>query len=59
MEIMKKDVLLPIGSIVEVKPEHENTKMFIIIGKRVINPATFNVWNYVSVPLPGRAVSKV
>lgn len=45
------DVLLPIGSIVEVEHKGE-VENYLIVGKRVINFNTMKAWDYYSVPFP-------
>lgn len=46
-----EDVLLSIGSIVEVEHEGE-VENYLIVGKRVINFNTMKAWDYYSVPYP-------
>lgn len=48
---MLADVLIPIGSIVEVADRDEILTQYMIIGRRVVNHETFRSWDYVSVPL--------
>jgi hypothetical protein len=46
-----KEVLLNIGSIVEVEYKDEKD-YYLIVGKRVINIRTMKAWDYYSVPYP-------
>lgn len=50
-EILEKEVLLNIGSIVEVESEDELDK-YIIIAKRIISFNSMKAWDYYSVPYP-------
>ncbi|MBD5631364.1 DUF4176 domain-containing protein [Clostridium botulinum] len=46
-----KDILLNIGSIVEVEYQGE-IQNYLIVGKRVINFNSMKAWDYYSVPYP-------
>lgn len=44
-----KEVLLNIGSIVEVENPGNERKSYLIIGRRAINPSSMKAWDYISV----------
>lgn len=46
-----KEVLLNIGSIVEIEYENKLQK-YLIVGRRVINFRNMKAWDYYSVPYP-------
>jgi hypothetical protein len=47
------EILLPIGSIIKVRPDDEDEpRAWMIVGRRAINPNTGKAWDYVSVPHP-------
>lgn len=45
-----KDILHPIGTIVEVENTAEELERYVIIGRRMINPFSMKSWDYISVP---------
>ncbi|MEB9411387.1 MULTISPECIES: DUF4176 domain-containing protein [Bacillus cereus group] len=48
-----EEVLLPIGTVVKVEGEYgEEPETCMIIGRRVINPASMKSWDYISVYYP-------
>lgn len=47
---MEKDVLLPIGSLVKVTPHHDEQRLYMIVGKRIINHDSLRAWDYISIP---------
>lgn len=47
-----KEVLLNIGSIIEVENKDEERETYMIIGTRVINPRNMKAWDYVAVWYP-------
>ena len=52
-EIEKKDILLPVGTIILARQKDETeAEKYMIIGKRCFNPESGNVWDYITVPFP-------
>lgn len=47
-----QEVLLNIGSVVEVEDNNGEIKQYMITAKRVINFRTMKAWDYYSVPYP-------
>lgn len=47
-----KEVLLNIGSIVEVTDKDGELNEYMIIGRRVINPTSMKAWDYIAVWYP-------
>lgn len=48
-----EEVFLPIGTVVKVEGEYgEEPETCMIIGRRVINPASMKSWDYISVYYP-------
>jgi hypothetical protein len=47
---MEKDVLLPVGSLVKVTPHQDEQKLYMIIGRRIINHDSLRAWDYISIP---------
>lgn len=45
-----EDVLLPIGSLIKGAPDGEEQRLYLIVGRRIINHETMCCWDYVSVP---------
>lgn len=45
-----KDILLPIGSIVELYNRDNEIIRYMIIGKRIISNESLKPWDYISVP---------
>lgn len=43
------EVLLNIGSIIEVENSDNETETYLIIGRRIINHESMKAWDYVSV----------
>ncbi|PLS18840.1 hypothetical protein CVD28_00110 [Bacillus sp. M6-12] len=56
---MLEDVLLPIGSLVKVTPHHDEQRLYMIIGKRIINHDSLRAWDYISVPFEEGAKRKI
>lgn len=49
---MLEDVLLKVGSIVKVQPNHENIQDYMIIGRRIVSTNSKKAWDYISIPFP-------
>jgi hypothetical protein len=47
---MLEDILLPIGSLVKATPTKDETKTYMIVGRRIINHESLRAWDYISVP---------
>lgn len=47
-----EDVLLNIGSLIEVENKDEGRETYMIIGTRVISPKSMKAWDYVAVWYP-------
>lgn len=47
-----KEVLLNIGSIIEVENKDNEKERYMIIGRRVINPESMRAWDYIAVWYP-------
>ena len=45
-----KDVLLPVGSLIKDAPDNQEQRLYLIIGRRIINHETMRCWDYVCVP---------